>query len=121
LTKPSLVKKDEIDFGLIHIGESVKTEIEIFNPSDEPISIQIILAPEEFADIHNNSMFAKNRKFRYTPSNSIILMDCCFYNSTSNNYFVSNSTNVKSKRKNSYKPKSNDKVEEVESLFVNLH
>jgi len=91
------------------------------NLKKSPISIQIILAPEEFADIHNNSMFAKNRKFRYTPSNSIILMDCCFYNSTSNNYFVSNSTNVKSKRKNSYKPKSNDKVEEVESLFVNLH
>ncbi len=48
-------------------------------------------------------------------------MDCCFYNSTSNNYFVANSTNIKSKKKNSYKPKSNDKVEEVESLFVNLY
>ena len=115
MSKPSLVKKDEIDFGLVHIGEIVKRDIEIFNPSDEPISIQIIVAPEEFADIHNNSMFSKNRKFRFTPSNSIVLMDCFFYNSTSETYFYTNTTGIKSaKRKNKNKEKKKDQ-------FENLH
>ena len=116
-----MVKKDEIDFGLVHIGESVKRDIEIFNPSDETISIQLILAPEEYSDIHNNTMFSKNKKFRFTPSNSIVLMDCCFYNSTSDTYSYTNATNEKSSRKKNKSKEKNSKSKKViDNLFVKI-
>ena len=105
---------------MVHNGESVKRDIEVFNPSDDPITIQIMLAPEEFSDIYNNTMFSKNRNFRYTPSNSIILMDCCFYNSTSDSFFYTNTTNIKSPWKTN---KSKDKSKNAavsEKLFVIL-
>jgi len=79
LTKPSLVKKDEIEFGLVQLGESNTTYIEVFNPSDEPMSIQILLAPEEFADIHNNSMFFSNKQ-RLFPLNNITILECNYFN-----------------------------------------
>lgn len=106
------MKKDEINFGLVHIGESVYTHIEIFNPSDKPISIQISLAPEEFADFNNNTMFSKNTNFRFTESKTIVLMDCCFYNSTSDTYLYTNDNLIKSKGK---KSKSENKT----NLLVN--
>jgi len=103
LTKPSLVKKDEIEFGLVQLGESNTTYIEVFNPSDEPMSIQILLAPEEFADIHNNSMFFSNKQ-RLFPLNNITILECNYFNisnfidQTSQNFTQNFISNLSKKR-----------------------
>jgi hypothetical protein len=112
LTKPSLVKKDEIDFGLIQIGETQSSYIEIFNPSDEPMVIQVLLASEEFADIYNNTMFTRNKKFRFSTENGVTLMECHFFNNTNfdliNSNFTQNQIQSQNKIKRSKKKKYED-------------
>lgn len=112
LTKPSLVKKDEIDFGLVQIGETQSNYIEIFNPSDEPMVIQVLLASEEFADIYNNTMFTRNKKFRFSPENGVTLMECHFFNNTNfdliNSNFTQNQIQSNNKIKRSKKKKFED-------------
>lgn len=75
LNKPSLVKKDEIDFKLIQIGEQVSRFIEVINESDEYLSFQIILAPENFSDINNINIFTENG-VKITQNKNICIMDC---------------------------------------------
>ena len=57
LIKPSLVKNDIINFGLVQVGKLVNNYIEIFNPSDKALMVKLVLAPNEYADINNNGMF----------------------------------------------------------------
>jgi len=108
------VKKDEIEFGLVQVGEANTAHIEVFNPSDEPMSIQILLAPEEYADIHNNSMFFNNKQ-RLFPLNNITLLECNYFNisnfidQTSQN-FTQNFINNRSKKR-SGKKKGDDIID----------
>ena len=81
LTKPSLVKKDKINLGLVQIGETIKTYIEGFNPSDDPLTFQVLLASEEFNDINNNSMF-NFFKFNSHSFPNLLIFNCSFYNET---------------------------------------
>lgn len=96
----------------MQLGESNSNYIEVFNPSDEPMSIQILLAPEEFSDIHNNTMFFNNKQ-RLFPLNNITMMDCSYFNisnfidQTSQN-FTQNFINNRSKKKGKKKEDENE-------------
>ena len=96
----------------MQLGESNSTYIEVFNPSDEPMSIQILLAPEEFSDIHNNTMFFNNKQ-RLFPLKNITIMDCSYFNisnfidQTSQN-FTQNFINNRSKKKGKKKEDENE-------------
>jgi hypothetical protein len=122
LTKPSLVKKDEIEFGLVQLGESNTAYIEVFNPSDEPMSIQILLAPEEFADIHNNSMFFNNKQ-RLFPLNNITILECNYFNisnfidQTSQN-FTQNFINNRSKKRGNPNRKKGEEDLNANSILL---
>ena len=77
LTKPNLFEKDEVDLGLVQIGEYENIFIEGFNPSDEIMSFRVFLASEEFSDINNNSMFNKSEKYKF-DGNNVFIMKCIF-------------------------------------------
>lgn len=62
LTKPNLIKKNEINFGLVQIGETIETYIEGFNPSDEVLRYQVILASDDYSDLNNDQIFNKKKE-----------------------------------------------------------
>ena len=76
LNKPPLVKKDEIDFKLTQIGEQVNRFIEVVNESDEVMSIQILLAPDEYSDINDFELFSKNKNINLTANKNMLILDC---------------------------------------------
>lgn len=88
LSKPALVQKDEIDFGLAQIGDQIQKYIEVNNPSDEIIKVKLILAPDNYRDINDYSMLnnpASNSSGSTTninPNSNIDIFDCHIYNST---------------------------------------
>lgn len=103
------MKKDEVEFGLVQLGESNTTHIEVFNPSDEPMTIQVLLAPEDFADIHNNSIFFNHKQNQLYPLNKITILECSYFNisnfidQTSQNFtqnFINNRFKKRIKKKN---------------------
>ena len=79
LTKPSLVIKNEINFGLVQIGETIKTYIDGFNPSDFTLRYQVLLSSEDYSD-NMNDMF--NNKRNRKQSDSVYVFDCAFMNDT---------------------------------------
>lgn len=81
LSKPSLVKSDEINFETVEIGEQSLRFIKIENPSDEILKVKIILSPNEFTSITQSQMY---EKYSNLPKNSefINILDCIGYNST---------------------------------------
>ena len=78
LTRPSLVKNDTINFGLVQVGKLVNNYIEIFNPSDKILKVKLVLAPEEFGDINNNKMFNFKDQKLLEMNEELILLGCSF-------------------------------------------
>lgn len=87
LTKPSLTKKNYIDFGLTQLGEESERYIEIHNPSDEIIAVNLLIAPNDFKDINNFSMFSSSIFYSSASSNldnaskNLEILDCHMLNS----------------------------------------
>ena len=78
LIKPSLVKNDIINFGLVQVGKLVNNYIEIFNPSDKVLMVKLVLAPNEYADINNNGMFNIKDQQLLKANEELILLGCSF-------------------------------------------
>ena len=92
LIKPNLVKKEEIDYGLIQVGQIVEKYIEGYNPSDSILEMRLFLAPDFYNDINNFSMFDLNEQQElYLDKNKvIIILGCSFVvnqNNTLKNFF----------------------------------
>ena len=88
LIKPYLVKKEEIDYGLIQVGQLVEKYIEGYNPSDSTLEMRLFLAPDYYNDINNYSMFnLKEQEELYINKNKIfILLGCSFIVNQNNTY-----------------------------------
>ena len=86
------------------------------------MSIQILLAPEEFSDIHNNTMFY-NSKQRIFPLKNITILECSYYNisnfidQTSQN-FTQNFINNKSKKKGKKREEENESNSNPNSILL---
>ena len=78
LTKPTLTTDSKIDFGSIQFGELAARNITVHNPSDEPLHIQFLLAPSEFLDNSNMSVFNKIIPDNLKEVNDFILLTCLF-------------------------------------------
>ena len=88
LIKPNLVKKEEIDYGLVQIGQLIEKNIEVYNPSDSILEMKVFLAPDYYNDINNYSMFnSKDQKELYLDKNNVVLMlGCSFIVNQNNSY-----------------------------------
>ena len=80
LAKPSLVKNDQINFGLVQIGKTNEKYINCTNPSDMTMTFKLMLASEEYSDIHNNNMFNNNDRYQFNSLNKFFVVKC-LYNS----------------------------------------
>ena len=78
LIKPNLLKKEEIDFGLVQIGEPINAYIEGINPSDKMLLIKLVLANDNFSDINNNFMFNEKDRNLLEKNNDLIIFGCNF-------------------------------------------
>ena len=94
LIKPNLVKKEEIDYGLIQVGKLVEKYIEGYNPSDSVLEMKIYLAPDYYNDIHNYSMFnlkgQELEDLNEDKKDIIIILGCSFFvnqNNSLKNFF----------------------------------
>ena len=89
LIKPNLVKKEEIDYGLIQVGQLVEKYIEGYNPSDSVLEMKIYLAPDYYNDINNYSMFnLKEQQELYLDKNTILVVLGCSFIVNQNNSFT---------------------------------
>ena len=88
LIKPNLIKKEEIDYGLVQIGQLEEKNIEVYNPSDSILEMKLFLAPDYYNDINNYSMFnLKDQQELYLDKNSVVLMlGCTFVINQNNSY-----------------------------------
>ena len=88
LKKPNLLKKEEVDFGLIQVGHFVEKYIEGHNPSDSILELKVLLAPEYYNDFEDFSMFnIKEQKDLFLDKNNIVtLLNCNFMIKKNNNY-----------------------------------
>ena len=88
LIKPNLVKKEEIDYGLIQVGHTVEKYIEGYNPSDSILEIKLFLAPDYYNEINNYSMFdlKEQQKLSLDKNSIIILLGCSFIVNQNNTY-----------------------------------
>ena len=121
LIKPNLVKKEEIDYGLIQVGQLVEKYIEGYNPSDSVLEMKIYLAPDYYNDIHNYSMFnLKEQQELYLDKNNIILILGCSFivnqNNSFKNFFEYIIINENINLDNNYK-NQNTKEELLKKLF----
>ena len=100
LTKPSLIKNNEfiknneIDLNLIQIGQTKNIFFDIYNPSDVVMGFKIMLASEEFSDVHNNSMFDSNDEYRFNTNNKILIMKCFFENKGNKSFNYNPNNNI---------------------------
>ena len=78
LIKPNLLKKEEIDYGLVQIGEPTNAYIEGINPSDKMLLIKLVLADDNYGDINNNLMFNEKDKNLLEKNNDLIIFECNF-------------------------------------------
>ena len=92
IKKPNLVKKEEIDYGLIQLGHSIEKYIEGQNPTDTVLEMKLILAPDNYLDKNDYSMFnSKERDELFLDQNNIMtILSCNFIvkrNSTYHSFF----------------------------------
>ena len=84
--KPNLVKKEEIDYGLIQVGQIVGKYIEGYNPSDSVLEMRLFLAP----DYYNDANIFSREDFIFDKNHIEIMLGCTFVvnqNNTIKNYF----------------------------------
>lgn len=78
LTKPALTKESKLDFGSVQFGELTSKNITVHNPSEAPLNIQFLLAPSEFVDHTNMSVFKKTIPENLRQVKEFILLSCLF-------------------------------------------
>ena len=88
IKKPNLVKKEEIDYGLMQLGHSVEKYIEGHNPTDTVLEMKLILAPDNYLDKNDYSMFnSKERDELFLDQNNIMsILSCNFIVKKNNTY-----------------------------------
>ena len=88
IKKPTLVKKEEIDYGLMQVGHMAEKYIEGHNPTDTVLEIKLILAPDYYNDINDFSMFnLKEQKELFLDKNNIMtVLSCNFVVRKNNSY-----------------------------------
>ena len=88
IKKINLVKKEEIDYGLMQVGLSGEKYIEGNNPTDSILEMKLILAPENFNDAYDFSMFNKKEQNElFIPKNKIMtILNCNFIIKKNNTY-----------------------------------
>ena len=92
IKKPNLVKKEEIDYDLIQLGLSAEKYIECHNPTDTVLEMKLILAPDNYLDKNDYTMFnSKERDELFLDQNNIMtILRCNFIvkkNSTYHSFF----------------------------------
>ena len=78
LIKPNLLKSSGITFGLVQVGKMISGYFEIFNPSDQVLAIKLILAPNDYGNINNNSMLSLKEQKLLDMNENLILLGCNF-------------------------------------------
>ena len=78
LIKPTISKKDDINFGLIQVGKTESIYVEGINPSDKMLLIKLVLADENFSDLNNNLMFNEKDRNLLENNNDFIIFGCNF-------------------------------------------
>ena len=121
LIRPNLVKKEEINYGLIQVGKTVQKFVEVYNPSDSALEIKLFLAPDYYDDINNSSMFSlKEQKELFLDKNNVVIMLGCSFiisqNESLKNFFEYIIINENIDLENSYKNSMNK-----EELFKKLY
>ena len=86
--KPNLVKKEEIDYGLMQVGHLVEKYIEGHNPTDSVLEMKLILAPDNYIYDNDFSMFnLKEQKELFLEENNIMtILGCNFVMKINNTY-----------------------------------
>ena len=86
--KPNLVKKEEIDYGLMQVGHLVEKYIEGHNPTDSVLEMKLLLAPDNYIYSNDYSMFnSKEQKELFLEENNIItILGCNFVMKINNTY-----------------------------------
>ena len=92
IKKPNLVKKEEIDYGLMQIGHIVEKYIEGHNPTDSVLEMKLILAPDYYNDANDYSMFnlKEQRELLLEENNIMTILGCNFVirlNNSFQNFF----------------------------------
>ena len=78
IKRPNLVKKEEIDYGLMQVGHSVEKYIEGHNPTDSVLEMKLILAPDNYINKYDCSMFSlKERTELFLDPNNIMTILSC--------------------------------------------
>ena len=88
IKKPNLVKKDEMDYGLMQVGHLVEKYIEGHNPTDSVLEMKLLLAPDYYNDVNDYSMYnKKEQKELFIEKNDIItILGCNFVLRLNNSY-----------------------------------
>ena len=88
IKKPNIVKKEEIDYGLMQVGYSVEKYIEGHNPTDYVLEMKLILAPDNYLDKNDYSMFgSKERNELFLDQYNIMtILSCNFIVKKNNTY-----------------------------------
>jgi hypothetical protein len=90
LMKPKMVIEYEIDFDIVKIGETASRYIDIINPSNEMITVQLFLADSDYSDIDNNDVFNKNDIDYKDGLDDFAKFDCFFVYTTTTQYNILN-------------------------------
>ena len=92
IKRPNLVKKEEIDYGLMQVGHSVEKYIEGHNPTDSVLEMKLILAPDNYINKYDCSMFSLKERTELflDPNNIMTILSCNFVvkkNNTHHTFF----------------------------------
>ena len=78
LIKPNLAKNNIINFGAKQVGESSEQFFELINPSDNMLSVKLVLAEDEFTDLNKDFMFNIKEQNLIKNYNDLIIFGCNF-------------------------------------------
>ena len=88
IKKPNLVKKEEIDYGLMQVGHLVEKYIEGHNPTDSVLEMKLLLAPDYYNNLDDYSMFdMKEQSELFLEENNVMtILGCNFVMRLNNTY-----------------------------------
>jgi len=90
LMEPRMVIEYDINFDIVKIGETASRYVDIVNPSNKMITVQLFLADSEYSDLNNNDVFNKNDVEYKDGSDDFAKLDCYFVYTTPNDYKIFN-------------------------------
>jgi len=88
IKKPNLVKREEIDYGLMQVGHLVEKYIEGHNPTDSVLEMKLLLAPDYYNNLDDYSMFdTKEQSELFLEENNVMtILGCNFVMKINNTY-----------------------------------